>query len=341
MFYIEQYQVEPGQTILVDFHIMSIDYFASIFAALELGLVLINGVHDTWRKQNNNDNKTSLSNLTAIDYILAFDIKSKQTSNLYNILSKNVIPSEYWADFQVKDKTLLTTVKDIIRCTDNSVATIDLSTQKTATHKKILLSSQRLSALLGYTNEDSILHTKNIHLIDVNLCWNFLAGFITCQEHYVFNDSDAPSADDYFYLLGEFVKENKINCVPISGLAPGVLAIFLKEITPVTHTVKITTRGTVTRGMIGLMKEKNISTINKLFGKQSHQIGFFIKQITTDSDPSALQLNNFGKPADDFYQFKIENNTLYYACPTFNEDWQTDGDQFIVSNGEYHYAGNF
>ena len=340
MFYIEQYQVKAGQTILVDFHNMSIDYFASIFAALELGLVLVNGVPDTWRKQNGKDDEPIPTNLDTIDYILAFDIKSDWDSKLYNTLSKNVIPAEYWADFQVKDKTLLSTVKDIIQCSDSSIATIDLLTQTTATHKKISLSSQRLSTLLGYTNEDSILHTKNIHLLDLNLCWNFLAGFITCREHYVFNDSDAPSNDDYFYLLGEFVKENEINCVPISGLLAGSLASFLKEITPVTHTVKITTKGPVTRGMLGLIKEKNINIINRLFGKQSHQVGFFIKQITADSDPGTLQLNNFGMPADDFYQFKIENNVLYYACPTFNEDWQTDGDQFIVANGEYHYAGN-
>jgi hypothetical protein len=340
MFYLEQYQVEAGQTILVDFHNMSVDYFASIFAALELGLVLVNRVPNTWRIQNGKDDEPIPATDINVDYILAFDIKSDWDLKLYNTLSKNVVLNEYWSDFQVKDKELLATVKDVIRASDDSVAAVDLTTQTTTSHKKLLASSQRLSTALGYADDDSILHTKNMHLLDLNLCWNLLAGFMTCREHYVFNDCDAPSTEDYFYLLGEFVKENEINCVPVTGLLTGALNSFLKELTPVSHTVKITTKGPVARGVLATMKAKNISVINRLYGNLPHQVGFFIKQITADSDPTRLQLNNFGLSIDDFYQFKIENNKLYYACPAFNEDWQTDGDLFIISNNEYHYAGN-
>jgi hypothetical protein len=68
-------------------------------------------------------------------------------------------------------------------------------------------------------------------------------------------------------------------------------------------------------------------------------MGLFVRRVDATTDRSRLQLNNFGAPVDDFYEFQLNNHQLYYKCSTLNEDWQTDGDLFILTNNEYHYAG--
>ena len=87
------------------------------------------------------------------------------------------------------------------------------------------------------------------------------------------------------------------------------------------------------------MREKNIAGINRVFCTNSTNAGILVKQVSKDTPDSQLQMNNFGTPVDDFFQFRLDNNVLYYACPALEEDWQTDGNKFIFSNGEYHFAG--
>jgi hypothetical protein len=352
MFYIEQYQVQPGQTVLIDFSIMTIDYFASVFAAAELGLVLVNGVPAAWRKQNGKDTDAIPVVTEQVDYVLDFDTKSEWDHQLYAALSNNIVPNAYWQDYQVKDTAQLSTVKDDIRCTDDSVLSWDLSTGTRATHKKISVLSQRLGTILGYNKDSSILHTRNLHLLDFNFCWSFLPGFINCREHFVFNDVDvppvidfhhyrpgAPSNDDYSCLLSEFIMDNRINFVSLGHAVPGVLINLLKEIGTVDFDLTINTTAPVTREIVKLLREKNIAGINRVFCTSSRNAGMLVRQVTKDTPDNRLQMNNFGAPADDFFQFRLDNNTLYYSCLAVDEGWQTDGHQFILSNGEYHFAG--
>ena len=339
MFYIEQYDVQAGQTILIDFNVMTVDYFASVFAAAELGLTLISGVPATWRKQNGKDTDGVPAVTDSVDYILDFDTKSNWDHQLYATLSKNIVPNAYWQDYQVKDSAQLATVKDDIRCADDTVLTQDLATGATATHKKIVTLSQRLGTILGYTNNSSILHTKNIHLLDSNFCWNFLPGFAQCREHFVFNDVDVPPGNEYSTMLAEFVADNQINFVSISHVVPGDLVRLLKDLSPVNFDLTINTTAPITREAAKLMREKNITGINRLFCTNSTNAGILIKQVNKNTPDTQLQMNNFGTPVDDFFQFKLDNNTLYYACSSLDEDWQTDGSKFIVSNGAYHFAG--
>ena len=335
MFYVEQYNAQPGQTVLVDFTKMTIDYFASIFAAAELGLILITGVPNEWRKQNGKDTDVIPTVAVQVDYILDFDTKSDWDHKLYAALGKNVIPNAYWQDYQVKNKDQLRTIKDLIHCRDDSVLTLNLATQSTATHKEIVAVSRRLSDILGYNDQASAVHTKNMHLLSSNFCWSFLPAFMVCREHFVFNDSDVPGSNDYFYILGEFVLENNINFVSIDHIVPKSLVTFLKDIGSVQFDLHINTTDAINREAVNQLKIKNIKSINGIFGSN----GLFVKKVDANTPAHQLQMNNFGAPVDDFYQFQIDNNQLYYSCPSLNKDWQTDNDLFIVKNGEYHYAG--
>jgi len=339
MFYIEQYCVQPGQTILIDFSVMTIDYFASVFAAAELGLVLINGVPATWRIRNSKENNPIPTGLEPIDYILDFGTKSDWDHQLYTALSKDVVVNAYWQDYQVKDTAQLASVKNDIRCTDELVLTKDLVTGAAATHKKITAVSQRMATILGYSNTDSILHTRNLHLLDYNFCWNFLPGFMLCREHFVFNDVDVPGGNDYLSMLSEFITDNRINFIPIDHVVPGSLTGLLKNISAVDFDLTVNTTAAINREAVKLMREKNIRAINRLFCTNPRNAGMLIKTVDKDTPDSRLQMNNFGAPRDNFFQFKLDNHVLYYSCPDLGEDWQTDGNQFIFSNSEYHFAG--
>lgn len=339
MFYIEQYNAQPGQTILIDFVVMTIDYFASVFAAAELGLVLVNGVPTEWRKQNGKEDMPVPQIETQIDYILNFDTKSDWDHALYTALGKNVIPNAYWQDYQVVDNELLNSVKDIVRCTEDSILTLDLRDHSTATHKKIFATSKRLASVLGYTTWGSMVHTKNMHLLDSNFCWSLLPSFMTTRHHYVFNDADVPNGSDYFDMLGAFVVENRINFVSVNHVVAGALKRLLTAVGAVDFDLTINTTAAVGRDIADLMQRNNVKGVNGIFGNSSKTMGLFVRRVDATTDRSRLQLNNFGAPVDDFYEFQLNNHQLYYKCSTLNEDWQTDGDLFILTNNEYHYAG--
>jgi hypothetical protein len=133
--------------------------------------------------------------------------------------------------------------------------------------------------------------------------------------------------------------DNRINFVSLGHAVTGVLSNLLRAIGTVDFSLIINTTALVNRETVKLLREKNIAGINRLFCTNSRNAGILTRQVTKDTPDNRLQMNNFGAPADDFFQFRLDNNTLYYSCPALDEGWQTDGHQFILSNGEYHFAG--
>ena len=341
MFFVEEYNARAGQQAFIvgspGYH-----YYGAIYAAMELGIVLILDWPHCYSDEDINSHKVKL--FGTIDYMICTDYgyKSPDSQQQYPYDTKrnekycaNVIGIEDFLQYTIKDNSIYQEVADTIACTPNSVVVAYPSSGTTGdaklvtnTHSKIYIMAQRIGRMFGFTADEKILHLANLNH-GHGLCLHFLPGFMIANEHY--------SEDVNNKRLVEFINTYKVNRLLL--YTEKLLREFLTFTPRLNHPVNILTLYQITPAIVKLVKQKNIASINSTFGDTNIGAGFLLKTVTPATELDGYSVANYGPKVDDFWEFDIRDGVLWVKSDMLGQDWATSNDQFEIINNDYYFRG--
>jgi hypothetical protein len=342
---VEKYNVQPGQTIFIRCD-LNLYYHAVLFAAVELGLVLIIDWPHCYTEQDVDDYKVTV--FGKIDYIVTsqsyYDPKypgyQKWEHQRDLKHGRNIIFQEDFDNYIIQDPAIFEKMKTEFRCSPDSPFLYSVSSGTTGLpklltdhHAKIYQMANRFADLLFDVN-DTVLHTTNLHH-GASLCYYFLPAFMKGQAQYMRHEQNFSTEN--IRSIVKLVEEYKIN--QIFCFLTAVLVSFLKETSILTHKLKITTLFQIPTDAVRLLKEKNITQIGSVFGDTTIGVGFFMKTVDQTTNLDTYDVTNMGAPLDDFYKFKLEDNQLWISIPKLGQDWRTSNDIFEIIDNNYHFRG--
>ena len=342
---VDRYQAHPGQTCLIDFVILNAYYYSAVFAAAELGLVLI---IDLPHAYNENDIQSYKINMHGkIDFVISQKIKydeQRADYNKYDILRNNhvginTVFEEDFNSYIIQNNNLWEEVREKIYCQPDHPLIYSASSGTTGvpkkivnSHRKVYLMARRLGRLLDIESTDRVLHTRNIHH-GASMCYHFLPGFMIGKEQYTYtmkDDNDIPK-------IVNFIEAHKLNQLFLYTSA--LLTNYLHQTPAVSHRVKITTLYQITAEAVNLLKQKNIKSISSPFGDTTIGLGFFVKKVNQFTDEKNYDVANMGPASDEFFLCELRDSKLYVSCPILDEDWRTSNDLFDIIDGDFYFRG--
>lgn len=339
---VEKYQAEPGKTVLIEFNLTNAYYYSSIFAALELGLILIIDFPHAHNQADVTSYRMTMHG--KIDYAI---VHSGQTDPMHLLYSywdlqrtlhncNQVITEKDFDSYEIQDHALFSEVSKKIFARPDTTAiwsasggTTGLPKKIVISHKKTFRQAQRLVGPLGFKHNDKTLHVRNLHH-GASMCYHFLPSWMVASEHYTMNYRDITD-------LPAIIEEHKISKVLL--YTNQMLNKFLHLTHPLAHDLDIVTLFNVTKQDIELIKEKNIKSVKVVFGDTTIGLGFFAKSIDQSTDVDSYEANNMGPKLDNFFDLKIQDNMLWISIPELSEDWTTSFDKFELVNGNFYFHG--
>jgi hypothetical protein len=339
---IEKYNVRPGQTIcpIVGPNIF---YYAMLFAAAELGLVIIVDWPHAFKESDLESPKMKIHG--KIDFISTAKFLHNPENPKYLrwevqrdlMYGHTMLYEEDYHNYEIKDIELFNKMPTTIWATPTSPLVYSASSGTTGdpkkitnTHKKIYLMAQRLGSFYIEKNS-SVLHTALIHH-GASMCYHFLPGFMFGRDHFTF-----ACGVRYVPGIAEFVNANKINQLFL--ITPWMMTDYLKNTDPVAHRVNIITLYQIPINLIPMVKKKNINFVKSPFGDTTIGLGFFLKTVDQTTDIDTYDVTNMGPVIDNFFHVELRDKCLYISCPTLNEDWATSNDQFEKIGNDYYFQG--
>jgi hypothetical protein len=346
---IDKYNAQPGQTCLIDYTFISPTYFAAIFAATELGLVLIVDLPHCYNDQDVLSYKVNMHG--KIDYVITHEVKYNPEHVFYYEfdvkrnahIGKNVVVQRELNEHVVSDPTLNDRVADIIWCRPEDPIVYACSSGTTGVpkrikdnHKKVYLMAKRLEKHLGFEATDRVLHTRNIHH-GASMVYHFLPAFMCGGQQFTPGFTVDDLSEPGITNIINFVRDNQIDHLFL--YRPEFLHNFLNHCEPMPFKFKVQTLYQYGEDVLKLAHEKNARWISVTFGDTHIGLGLFTKIVPTDTLPERFEATNMGPPNDDFYNFDIRNGRLYISIPSTGQDWKTSNDKFEVVGGEYVFEG--
>jgi len=338
---VEKYNVTKGQTILLNCG-PNIYYYSVLFAALELGLILIVDLPRAYAESDLHSYNMNIHG--KIDYIITQESYYDPNSKMYAYwdiqrnkkLSDNIIFQEDCDRYKIKSNLLYEQMKNQIDATPESIFLYSASSGTTGnpkkiinSHRKVYFMAERMARLLNFESDNKVLHTRNMHH-GASIAYHFLPAFMNSKEQFTYTDITPPNQI-------KFIQENKINNLFL--YTQQMLEDYLTNTPRVTHTVKINTLFNITLESAKLVKDKNIQFIKSLFGDTTIGQGFFLKHVDRYTDLTTYDVANQGKPLDDKFGIAVIEGKLHINIPELGEDWKTSNDKFDVINGDYYFRG--
>lgn len=346
----EKYEARPGQKILLEFNLTNAYYYSAIFAAWELGLIMI----VDWPHAYSYDDAVSYRMTMhgkidiAILYHRQVDPNDKDFYSYWDLERnklncKHIVTDKDFDSYTIQDHNLFQwlkshsmTVSDDHAVWTASGGTTGLPKQIKISHKEIVLQAKRLCKHLNFIQGENTLHTNNLHH-GASMCYHFLPSFMMSKNHYVFN-GDVGDSSKYFKDLCKYTIDNKINKILL--YSADKLINFLTTIDILTHHLDIVTLFYVNRQCIELLNAKNIASIRNVFGDTTIGYGFLVKVVDQNTDPDSYVVSKIGPKLDDFFDFKIENEHLYVKAIGLGEtEWRTSHDRFALIDNNFHFYG--
>jgi acyl-coenzyme A synthetase/AMP-(fatty) acid ligase len=338
MFFVEQYDAKPGERAFI-VGVPGYDYYGAIFAALELGIVLILDWPHCYNEKDLTNSKVSM--FGTIDYVVYVDDFSPEENNIWDnkrnkMYSRHIITFNDIRNYNIKDGSRYKEIADRIVSDPKSVVVEYPSSGTTGypklitnTHKKIYLMSQRIGRMFKFCQHDRIMHITNLNH-GHGLCLHFLPGFMLSNEHY----SKTPNN---FKQFVKFINDQKINRMLL--YTGKLLLDFLAQTEKLDHPLSVLTLYQITPEIIRAMREKGVAQINSTFGDTAIGAGFLLKTETPDTDLNTYSPSNYGPQIDDFWQFEIRNGVLWVKSDQLEQDWMTSNDQFEIIDSNYYFRG--
>jgi len=342
---VEKHKAKVGQTVMIEFVSPNVYYFSAIFAAFELGLILI----VDWPHAKNEEDVTShrMTMHGKIDFAIVNHDQTQPSNPLYNYWDYrrtaqncNVIITDRDFDlYVIQDPELYTTVSTKIYAVPESDiiwsasgGTTGLAKQTRFTHRQTYLEADRLIKPLGFSHNDVSLHVRNLHH-GASMVYHWLPSMMTAKEHLFFT---------YHRHVNEIVPmvvSEKVTKVQL--YTQQTVLDYLRETPRLDHKIDIITLFNTTEEVVDLIKEKNINSVRIVFGDTTIGLGFFVKIIDQNTTKEEFIKNRscFGRKLDNHFNFKVENGLLHIATPCLNRDWTTSGDRFEIVDDLYYFYG--
>jgi acyl-coenzyme A synthetase/AMP-(fatty) acid ligase len=348
---VEKYGATTGQTAVIEFNLTNIYYFTAVFAAWELGLILI----VDWPHAHNEQNCHSKSYTIhgKIDHAIVYSEQLNPDHKTFYrewdvyrtcLHCRNVITEKDFDNYQIKDHSKFKEITQTIYATPTSQAIWTATSgstgdpkQQRIDHESVLLQAQRLVTHLNFKSNDSVLHTNNLHH-GASACYHFLPGLMKSTKHHIMNSRFRPDSDQANKAMAQYIIDRKINKLFL--YTPAKLLSWLRTTDALEHNVEVTTLYYCTKEIVELAKDKNVKLIKSIFGDTTIGYGFLIKTVDPSMSLDDYEPNCLGPKLDDFFDFKIENGFLYIQIPGLNRlDWKTSNDNFEIKNNKYYFLG--
>jgi hypothetical protein len=346
---VEKYNARSGQTVMIEFNLTNLYYFTAIYAAWELGLVLIVDWPHAGSEQECHGKSFTIHG--KIDHAIVFsgqlDPDNKSFYREWDVYRtklhcKNIITEKDFDNYEIKNHTNFKEIAETIYATPDSQAIWTATSgstgdpkQQRIDHRSVFLQAQRLVKHLNFKSSDIVLHTSNLHH-GASACYHFLPSFMISKKHYNLNFMlNSPGENT---KLAKFINDNKISKLFL--YTPAKLNSWLMETDPVEHNVEITTLYYCPKNMVELAREKNVSLIKSVFGDTTIAYGFLVKTVNPRDSIDNYEPNLISEKLDDFFDFKIENGYLYIQAPGLGDtEWKTSHDNFELKNNKYYFLG--
>jgi len=350
-FLIDRYDARAGQLLFIDCSFQDIYYYSMIFAAAELGLVIVLDMPHAYCEQDLDDYKMNMHG--KIDYV--FTNRNPDAPEVYwdwqrNLkLAANLIQPSDYDQYQLRDPDNYRLAQHVF-VTDHDAPFIRYASSGTTgdprliinSHKKVYDMSKRLVPQMEYKDTDSAAHIMNM-FHGVALCYHFLPSFMVIKKHYLFSVFDTKNSfnpDTGISNLEQFVRvvdRYGINAIKIPTTA--LLEKFVSMLDRARVPLKLSTLFQISPLVVSQLKAKNIHSVKSLFGDTTIAVGLFTKTVYQDQDPDSYDITDMGMPSDDFFEFDIRDQRLWIRVPSWQQDWQTSNDIFEHRAGRYYFRG--
>lgn len=337
---LNKYQANPGQKVIIEMP-SSVEYHACVFAAWEIGLTLVVEWPHAYGPEDLDNHRYTMHGLVDFAIVLSDSDGNLKLQSEWDEkrtrLYVNTIITTHDLDTYLIDQPSLESMDQIILAKEDDLAMVFGSGGTTGTprkievsHRELYLHTQRLSQLLHFEKATSSLHTVNL-LHGASGCYFFLPSYMVGTTQYILQrDDDAKkktAVTQRYQINNVFLYTNNR------------VVEFFDFIDPVSHEVNVITLFMLTKENVQVMKDKNITRINGLFGDTNIGYGFFVKNIDQSTDIGTYEKNFVGCKVDDFYDFKITDGFLYVKSDIFGFDWKTSKDKFECKDGKFYFHG--
>ena len=350
IFLVENYNVQPGQTIAMELA-PGLIYYALVFASAELGLTFIIDWPLCYEEQ---DLKTAKVTMWGqIDYIVSHThhemschVKGQQPwsewTHQRNLkFGKTFIYEDKMFEYDINSSKRTTEISNAIHATPNTPLIYFCSSGTTGTPKKLMNTHGKVHRIakrftgLNFTKGLRILNFNNLHH-GASMTYHFLPTFMVGSELFTAVGCYGPTELGIGGVV-EFILKHQLNQMFLYRMDH--VEYFLRTMPRVDWTVNITTLLQITPEMINLLKEKNVNWICSPFGDTSIGQAIFNKKVDQTTDLATYDVTNQGYPLDNFYQVEVRDGSLWIAIPELNQEWRTSGDAFEMINGEFYFRG--
>lgn len=346
---VEKYNATPGKTVMIEFNLTNVYYFSALFAAWELGLiVIVDWVHANSEEMCHSE---VFSIHGKIDYAIVYSRQLDPTDSVFYskwdlhrtvLHCKQIITEKDFDNYEIVDHSRYKTITSTIYA-DPSLDAIWTATsgstgvpkQQRINHKSVLLQAQRLSEHLAFEPNMSSLHTNNLHH-GASACYHFLPSMMVVHNHWILNGQFITEKEQQELI--NLVVDQKINKLFL--YTPAKMWTWLKATPRLEHQLDITTLYYCPKDMVTLAQDKNVRLIKSVFGDTTIAYGFLIKTVDCSQPLADYEPNCLGPKLDDFFDFKIQNSSLYISVPGLGQvDWKTSFDTFELRNNQYYFLG--
>ena len=195
---VEHYHAVPGNTIVVDFVYPDEYYYSVLFAAFELGLILIADWPNAFDEEDCSQHRMTMHG--RINFAIMSYGQTVPCDTLFNYWNyrrntancDHVITDKDLDLYQVQDTARADKIAQAVFVTEDadfmwggSGGTTSGSKQYRSSHKKILLQAQRHAQLLQYKKSDRVIHIGNLSATGALPWYHFLPTWMTCNYHTV------------------------------------------------------------------------------------------------------------------------------------------------------------
>jgi hypothetical protein len=345
---VERYDARPGKTVMIEFNNTNIYYFTAIYAAWELGLTLIVDWPHAQSEQTCHSEVFRVHG--KIDYAIVYSRQLDPTDTAFyskwdvlrtQLHCQEIITEKDFDNYTIVDHQRYQEITTTIYATPTTQAIWTATSGSTGApkqqridHNSVVQQAKRLCTHLNFEINTTTLHTNNLHH-GASACYHFLPSMMMGKDHWIFC-SKFDNAD--LTLLNNLIVEKKINKLFL--YTPDKLLSWLQSAPILKHQVDITTLYYCTKEIVQLSKEKNVRLIKSVFGDTTIGYGFLVKTVDCRESLDHYEANKIGPKLDDFFDFKIEKNSLYVSIPGLNiNDWRTSYDTFELKDNQYYFLG--
>jgi acyl-CoA synthetase (AMP-forming)/AMP-acid ligase II len=339
---VNDYNAQPGDKIVVEFTIIDAYYYSALFAAFELGLIVIMDwphafeeedvasyrmtmygrvnfaiiSHGQTMPNNPNYNYWNLRRTTSnVDHVITdrdFDLFNAPDTDQSKEIAKSILAEPY------QDATW-----------GASGGTTGIAKPAINNHIKLIKQSERHIKYMNYQTTDHAIHTHSI-LYGAGVIFHFLPTWMTAREHTAFSVPDMKE-------IVKTIHDKRITKIQFHSLPP--VLEFLATVDKLDHTLDVLSLFVVPRELVLVIQEKNINNFYTIFGDTTIGGTWFLKTINSTTNPATYERNCMGPLLDDFFDIQINDGLLWVAIPSINQEWRTSGDRFVIRDGNYYFYG--